>query len=277
LGGPYKISPPATLKVVDTPGEQRELLVQPGPGQPKAIAVVQPKSAIVERYQFSLSSPLAPGPGDRITAPDVRLKRFTQVRRFWALPKQSGGRPITWEMQGLSPGKLPDDFPTPPDASSFTVYELTEEPPRAVLEAADALHSSPRVRLADIRIVWQADAALHGAATFDVEPGKLQECPLWLPQGYRLVHIAVADVPSDPLPVGENTWRVPLGPARLPQRIEIVFSGKLSSPPSSAQCRFDVPTLGDLPVAESLWTVIGPPAVECGRPERSQELSLWQY
>jgi hypothetical protein len=291
FGGPYKIGPPATLKVVDTPGEGRELIVQPGSGQPKAVGAPQPgnavqpkvantalpKAALAERYQLSISSPLAMGPADRVAAPDIKLRPPIQVTRFLALPKQYRGRPIIWETQGLKPSELPDDFPLPPDAASFTKYQVAEEPPRAVLGTSDSLRSTPRVRLADICIAWQSDGALSGVATFDVEPGKSAECQLWLPPASGLVHVSVADVPTDPIAVGANTWRLPLRPARLPQRIEVVFTGHLPHPPGGAQRRFDAPALGDLPIAETLWSIIGPPGLQCGQPEGSQPLSPCDY
>jgi len=91
-----------------------------------------------------------------------------------------------------------------------------------------------------------------------------------------LVQLSVADVPTSPLPQRDNAWRVPLGPARLPQRIEVVFAGTLADAGSHTGRCFDAPTLGDLPVSETLWTVVGPADFAAGEPEAGEPLSPWQ-
>jgi hypothetical protein len=90
----------------------------------------------------------------------------------------------------------------------------------AVLPAGSAASEEGRVRLADVRLAWQADGTWHGAAAFDVEPGKLTQCPLWLPKGCRLVQTTLAGTPVDPLPASGGGWLLPLTSEPAVQRGE---------------------------------------------------------
>jgi len=264
LGEPFQISPPAEPELIDTPGRPRQL-------------IVRPPSAIEADYQFRISSPLTITPGDRPSAPQVLLRQVDQLKRFLALPKEADGQPIEWKKQGLKQADLPDGFVAPPDAETFLAYEVVGKPYQAVLSRSHTQRDA-RVRLADVQIAWQADRSCVGVALFDLEPGGSSECHLWLPSGYRLIQVSVAGLPTEPAPaepVSAHTgaWRVPLGPARLPQRIEVLFSGRLSEPASAASRSFEAPTLGRLPVERTLWTVVGPSLYELGQPEDGSLIS----
>jgi hypothetical protein len=63
----------------------------------------------------------------------------------------------------------------------------------------------------------------------------------------------------------------------MPQRVEVVFTGTAADLPSGVEHRFEAPALGDLPVAETLWTVVGPAAYGSGELEGGQPLSPEQY
>jgi len=259
----FVVLPTANLKVVDAPGERRQL-------------VFQPPAPIEGEFQFSISGSLALSPGERVQAPAITLKKVGELKQFLALPGEIEGQPIAWETLGLKAGRLPDGFVAPPGFRSPVIYEVADEPYQAILRTPDENRGAARVRLADIRITWHADQSLRGLATFDLEPGNLSECSLQMPAGCRLVELSVADVPAAPWPQRDNAWRVPLGPARLPQRIEVVFTGTLADAGSHTGRRFDAPTLGDLPVSETLWTVVGPASFAAGEPEAGEPLSPWQ-
>jgi hypothetical protein len=258
LAGPYEISAPATVSPVDVPGRLRQL-------------VIRPAAAIEGDYQFSISSPLTLAPGDRPHAPQVGLQQASQLKRFLALPTEADGHRIAWRRRGLQEAKLPDGFVVPPDAEAFATYEVVGNAYQATL-SRDRPQQAARVRLADVRIAWQTDRSCVGVATFDLEPGRLSECRLRLPPDYRLLHVSVAGVPTEPVPIGSQSadtglWRVSLGPARLPQQIEVLFDGRLPEPPSAISRSFEAPTLDRLPAQETVWTVLGPSLLAPGRPE----------
>jgi hypothetical protein len=282
FGGPYQVSPPAALKTIDAPGQRRQL-------------VVRPPAAIETEYQFSISSPLSLGPGDRPSAPQVALRQASRVEQFLALPKEADGQPIEWRRQDLKEARLPAGLDVPPDAVPLTVYQVVGRDYRAVL-SRNRGRQEARVRLADVLIAWQADRSCTGVATFDLEPGRTPPdgrsaaCGLRLPSNFRLLQVSVAGVPTEPVPVDPapadaGRWRVPLGPARVPQRIEVFFRGELPGPGhaslvgpdresvSAGSQSFDAPVLEDVPVEQTLWTVIGPAAFEPGEPEDASLLS----
>ena len=84
-----------------------------------------------------------------------------------------------------------------------------------------------------------------------------------------------ADVPVAPVPDGADAWRIPLGSARLPQRIEVAYAGTLPPCASPARRRFDAPMLGNLPVLQTLWTVAGPEEFAAGELEGGEAKPAW--
>ena len=123
------------------------------------------------------------------------------------------------------------------------------------------------VRLADIAMTWHADGTCCGAAAFDLEPGGAGECPLQLPDGYELLQVSVEGMPVAPQAVGDRSWRFPLASQRLPQRVEVFFRGALGNVAENDRCTFDAPALGQWPVRQTLWTIVGPPSWPAGEPE----------
>jgi len=249
--GPYTLQadPPAELHVDDLPGEPRQL-------------VVRPQSAVDARFDFTVSGPLTLAPGERAAVPPVELKHIEPVERLVVLPEQPQGR---WETRGLKRLEPSGDAPAIAQDESGATYRIVGQPWQAILRPPDRTRSETRVRLADIRVAWQADGTCRGVATFDLQPGRSTQVPLSLPTGYRPVQVAVAGVPTVPTPVRAGAWRVPLGPRHLPQRLEVVFTGTLPDPTSAGR-RFDAPSLGTLPVERTLWTVAGPTLFEPGTP-----------
>ena len=132
------------------------------------------------------------------------------------------------------------------------------------------------VRLADITMTWCADGSCCGAAAFDLEPGGAGECPLRLPDGDELVQVSVEGIPVAPKAVGDGTWRFPLASQRLPQRVEVLFRGSLPDADPTGRRNFKAPALGDLPIRQTLWTVIGPPTWVANEPEGVATVSDWR-
>ena len=226
LPGPYQVSPPAEVKVIDTPDDRRQLIVTPA-------------APLGGEVRLRLSSPVAIAAGERVVAPRVAIAGWKDVKRLVALPKDVQGQAVTWETQGFGPGELPAGFGVPDEAGPSLIYEVVDEPSQAIMRMPEHAGGVARVHLADVRVAWQADETYRGVVAFDLEPGRLVECPLWMPQGGRLLQVTVADVPVVPVPDGADAWRVPLGSARLPQRIEVVYAGTLPSalrPRAAVRC-----------------------------------------
>jgi hypothetical protein len=276
--GPFQVVAPAALKIVETPGEPQRL-------------ILRPRSAISGDYQCTVYAPLDASASQPVAVPDVRLEQVAQLRRWVVLPKNREATPISWQTHGLRAARLPKETP-----QSSWVFEVADPSYYAVFRAAEQLPETPRVRLADIRIAWQPDGGYRGAALFQVEPGKTCDCPLWLPADCRLLGATLGGAPLDPIYIDAGRWLLPIGPDRLPGRIEILFtsgatdtaSGTQRGPGSISQCgaqggwsltgtasrRFCAPALGDLPVDRTTWTIAGPATFARGVPEDAETLGL---
>ena len=246
------VDPPATLNVVDPPGEP-------------AYLVVEPSEAIDGEYEFTVSGPLEMAYGEGV--PTIGMRQSGPVTRLLCLPQRAQDEAIAWDISGFEQAELPEPFDPPPPGEPFETYKVVDESYGAILRSVEKTDEA-RVRLADVYVAWDAEGSCRGVTTFDLEPGTSAEVPLWLPSPCRLVQVTVAGVPVSPLAEGAGVWRVPLGPERLPQRIEVVFTGRLPEADGDGR-RFEAPTLGELPVDQTLWTVVGPPELD---PVESAEL-----
>jgi hypothetical protein len=270
--GPLVVRP---SRLSESPGENRRL-------------VLRPRAAITGDYQFSVAGPLAVAQGESVSVPQIALHQIEDGKRFVILPGQLDDAPIAWELQGLRVVNRPDLLA----GQKATVYEVVGAPFRAALSSAATSGGGAKVRLADIRIAWKSDGDCRGVATFDVEPGKASQCPLWLPAGFRLIQTAVDGVPMPPTTVGPRESLLPLGADRKTQRVEVVFDGGSGGCPeeetagephdagpsgpgieslgaslplsATVRRRFRAPMLGDLPVRQTIWTIAGPASLGPG-------------
>ncbi len=245
--GPYKVQASGAVRLFEMAGTGcREL-------------VVRPRAAVEDAYRFRVTGPLALSPGDRPSVPRIVLAQAELTRHRLVLPVQSQLKPLSWETRGLVRDQLPDDYPVPAAArDSLVTYQVVHEPFRTILRSLGQVSGVPQVHLADVFLAWRSDGTCHGVTAFDLEPAGLAECPLDLPDGFRLVQVALDGLPATPAVHGENRFAVPLGLSTLPQRLEVVFDGRLSGPDSDGIRRFPLPRLGDLPVRQMLWTIAGP-------------------
>ena len=73
---------------------------------------------------------------------------------------------------------------------------------------------------------------------------------LELPSGQQLVHVAVDGVPAQLARTGSRRWLVELLADGLPQQVDVVFGGTLTS-------EVVAPRLVDLSVQKTAWTLVG--------------------
>jgi hypothetical protein len=245
--GPFQIDPPAPYHVVEASGkDHREL-------------VVHPPTAVDREFRFQVSGPLALEPGERLSVPFIRLLDADRGKSLWVLPGQFDAQPINWETRGLKPVALPPGLAAPPVAPQLpAAYELQSNSPQAVLNLVDRTNRAPNVLLADVHLAWQADGSYQGLAAFDLEPAGLSNCPLYLPSHARLICVSVDGVSTVPQPEAESLWQVPLQSTTIPQRLEVLFAGRLPSPASTGVLPFEAPALGRLPTRHALWSISGP-------------------
>ncbi|MFZ5831086.1 MAG: hypothetical protein ACOY3P_13425 [Planctomycetota bacterium] len=241
--GPYAVAPAAGLREIRS-------------GDGRRILLVQPNEALRGEYRFTIRGPLVTSVGERVASPQIVLQGVERIPRYVVLPKRIDRQELAWETRGMRRSAIAWPWAgslAPADES--VVFEVLEEPARAVLAVADELKDQPRVRVAQVRLAVEPDSRVRAVATFDVEPGSAALCPLRLPLSCKLLRLRVGDVQVSPRSAGEGEWEFPVGPSRWPQRVEVVYIG----PPSCADgsLRFDPPMLGDWRVEQMLWQVMG--------------------
>ncbi len=242
---PFRVDPPAQTKVVPVPGEQRLQLV------------VYPPRPIADTYQLRIRGRVALSAGDRLRVPDIVPQRMQQVDRFVVLPQRLDLQQISWETIGLVRAPMPDEFAARvPNSESAAVFQVEGERFQASLKGVRRAAAEARVRVADIHVVCQPDGRCQGVASFDLEPAGATSCVLELSPGYQLLHASLDSIPAQLHLLGDNRWRLTLGPQELPRRLEVVYNGPVST--TADDTRFDAPRLLDLVVDETLWTVYAP-------------------
>ena len=233
--------------------------------------LIRPRLPVTGKFALTILGPLTFEPADRVRAPVVSLDGVGQQEHLVILPQRVGLDPATWETQGMTETTLPEE----PDAEQsdgevLAAYRVDGAEFEAVLRP---LVGTAQVHLADVNLAWQADGTCHGTVCFDLEPAGTSSCSLRLPDGYRLIAVTVADVPTSPVAVGDRHWHVALSPGGFPQRIEVLFSGTAAESSANGTRVFDSPVLEGLPVLKSLWTIYALDHRGEGQPEASNAAS----
>lgn len=240
---PCLLDPPLPCRVVEQAGQAPQLLIEPA-------------DPIHGPFRLRITCALRAAPSVR--APDIRLRSFPAAQRLIVLPGKRLAAPLTWETIGLRPIELPPalaDDDLVKDLESPAAYRVQSEPFRAALRSQQQGSIGGEVRQAEFSIALAGDGRCQGVAAFDVIPGTLMECPLTLPPNARLVQVYVAGQPVTPEPRADNQWQIPLLLGRLPQRIEVLFTGALGEPDGRVLA---APQLGELAVRQTLWRVFAP-------------------
>jgi len=243
--GPFDLDAEAQVETIKVPGQNRRYLV------------LRPSHAIEGPYRIRIRGTLS-ATGERIRAPEITLLDVDRADRYLIAPTRIQNRQIAWETSGLQARTLPPGFGEP-DLESYVSYRAGPSRFQAVIKDVQPKSGVPRVALADIHVDFDRDGSVLGVATFDLEPAGLSDCKLELPAGYKPVHVTVANLPAEPERMEDGGWRVPLGPRQLPQQIQVLFGGRLE--PGllvHGPAVLRAPSLADVTVGQTLWTVQGP-------------------
>ncbi len=254
---PFRSDAPVSIRLVEaSEGGRRQL-------------VLRPDRAIEDEYRLRVTGRLAGTSGQNVTVPEILLREAESLKRFLVLPTQKELQPIAWETRGLHPSGIPDEFAVfavGPDA--FTAFRVVQDGFHAALKPLDAKGLAPQVRLSDIRLAWDPDQTCHGVATFYVDPAGEKQCPLTMPDGLRAVHVLVEGRAVLPRATERgDAYSVPLRSPILPQKVEVVFVGRIGRGEEPGLWRFPAPRVGNWGVRATLWRIAAPPGYSLGESE----------
>ncbi len=232
--------------------------IRPLPGSDRRQLIVYPPAAVHDEYRVRMQGELPAGAGADGTLPDLVPLNVEEAERYVVLPTRHEQGRIEWKPSGLQPSVMPRErSDLSPD--EFTAYRIVSPRPRAAIRQVNPVAENAHVGLADIFISWRRSGACQGVATFDLEPANQRTVTLHLPAPYRLVHARVAGVPAYVERQGGDEFDIQLGPERLPQRIEVLFTGQLQPGRLDGETwRLPAPRLRGLQVERTLWTVRTP-------------------
>lgn len=190
--------------------------------------------------------------------PLIRILNESQMQQYVVLPARQGEAMISWETTGLQQIEKPTSRDASLPETDSTWYRVEGQRVTAVVHNVGRLGGTPQVQLADINVVCNRDRTTYGVASFDVIPLQMTELQLVVPSGFSIAHVDVAGVPVTLRTDRQGRVWIPLGPEQLPQRIDVVFFGRLSSIAALPGDVISAPSLADVPVEQTLWTVRGP-------------------
>lgn len=229
------------------------------PGQARSRVAIQLPEAVHEDFRILLRAPISTSPGQRVRVPRILPLDAFRLDQFVVVPTQVDAQPVVWQTQWLRRSAIPDrwEFDLPETWQGMS-YRVVGDEFEAVLTPRHPVTGVPQVRLADVYLAWHEDHACYGLATFDVEPAGLTHVTLVLPHNYELIRATVAELPTHAIEMESHRWRLDLGPGQLPQRVEVIFSGRLPKPETFPGIRLlCAPTLLNLAVGRTLWTIRG--------------------
>jgi hypothetical protein len=244
---PFQLDPPADYAVQTVPGQARRRLV------------IRPARPLSGQTTFVLRAPLATPTGEPVAVADVVPLEMDDLEHYLVVPVQAEGQRFVWQPSGVQGASLPDEPSLPPVGDEAVVWRVVAPRYAVSLRLSESLAAVPaQVHLADIHLAWDASGACRGLAAFDLEPAGLSSCLLELPAPYRLVQARVGGLPATLIALDSDRWRLALGPAQLPQRVEVLFDGRLELH-DAARRTLAAPRLAGVSVERTLWTLYPPP------------------
>ncbi len=223
-----------------------------------ATLVVRPPQAIQGEQRLRVRGAAPVGADGAMAFPTVSLQGAGRTQRMVVLPDHLEEQRVSWTVEGLRPAPLPPGWISPPEAeSNWSAYDVLIDDYAATSRSVEDELRQPRVRLADHTLRIEANGVYRGIVAWMLDPGGLSQLPLRLPEGAAALSCRIMGRHVDLREVAADSWLVPLPSDRLPQVIEVLYSGRAaldgSAPAPTAE-------LVDVPVSESVWTIIGPPA-----------------
>jgi len=253
LTGPFEITPNGATEIAPALATGRDTVVT---------IHLQQAAQAGETISVKVASPLSVADGQSPTAPRIVPLTTGQWQHFLALPKLVDGEPVTWKRVGIEPATLPDGLRAEPASASTETFRIAADVFNVVLRPPATGESSARVRLAETATFVRPGGGRYAKTRFILVPQGLSQCVIELPGDERLVRISLDGHPALARPLDQQHWQAQLGPAELPQQLEVVTRTVSSVEPHARFVELRRPTLTQadrrLPIELSLWTFSRP-------------------
>ena len=193
---------------------------------------VWPRRPLEGQCQLRISGPSPPTAAEGMRLPDIAPLNIDIQQWLVIVPTLIDGQPITWETQQLTSASLPTET-TLTDSVAPRAFRVTGRDFRAVARHPQITPGTPTIRQADIRFTMLADHHFHAVAAYHLEPAGSSHVTCQLPNNCQLLQLRVADLPAPATRQGDGQWRIALGSDALPQRIDVVYAGRIALTPTA--------------------------------------------
>lgn len=264
---------PEQLAVIDEEtlagSEEREILIR----------FAQPIAA-GEEIELQLTGELSLPADESLIVPALRWCEAKQRRRYLLLPTLVDGQAISWERSGLRrqalPASLAEIAPPKNPAQCFRVMQnefvAKQQNSRGIMRNA-------QIRHAQVSGIVDASGVLTATAEFFVQPGRATSCSIQLPADSELRQLVVGDQLARREVQANETWKIPLGPPFLPQRVLVSYQTKADV--GSEQLQLTPPRIllagQALPVPQVWWQIRTPEELNLHNPRLGVSKSRADY
>ncbi|NOZ39894.1 MAG: hypothetical protein GXP24_06670 [Planctomycetes bacterium] len=226
-------------------------------GNKITILLTQPATA-GDQIEIQLGGNLSLPADQRLAIPSLAWDGAVQRKRYVLLPKFAEKRPLHWQTSGLRRQSLPLQLsafaPADETARSFLLehsqFEARERTFRGTLNNA-------MIRYAKVAGVLDVEGGFTAIAELLFQPGRATSCAIQLPPDSQLHQLVIGDRPARRDLREDGSWKVPIGPPFMPQRI--VVSYRYQPQLSGKRLRLVPPKilLGDqaLPAPQTWWSI----------------------
>ena len=262
--GPIEISPAAEHELSTLGGQTNRRLV------------VRPQRAVSGAFTMRLRVPLAAGADLAPIAPLIGVPDAPRVKRLVVLPRRHDDQAIEWETSGLQAiDPIGADVPEELLPAGHDVFEAVAPRPAVSVQLRSDAPAVPRVVLASHTLRAASGRQITGTTTFDVLPGGARQFALAVPANLRLVHASCAGIPAQLRRRGGGGWTIMAASSRLPQRIQLTYSGSLAGA-AKPRDGHALPWLVGAEVERTGGTISGPAAPAFASPGKPGAAHEWQ-
>ncbi len=241
ITAPFTLDPPWSHSLAAAPGSATQLLT------------VRPPTAQRGEFNLRIEAPLVVAAGAAPAAPSVQLLGTGRMVRLIALPLRMGARRFDWATQALRESDYPAFWQSPDvPGVDWRAYEATEANYSAVAQSAARPGGSPSIRFAGYSLRVEDDGSYRGRTRLLIEPSGLQQLPLRLPPGAKILSTHVMQQLVDARRDSAGGWLLPLASDLFPQEVELLYSGRLDAGYSGAA---PFPEIPQMVMAAKHWSI----------------------